>query len=402
MTGTGFGVGLISRSFVGVLALVALALCSLVVWGWPRLAAPGGRRVAGRIAMLGVAQLALLATVFATANKYFGFYTTWDDLLGAGSKAYTITDRVLPASPVRTSAAFRQVPALPGRSPALGGAVEHITIHGETTGLAVPATVYLPPQYFQPAATHTDLPVAVVLAHGAGAPTPAMLTAAIVAHRLRPVVVVTVDPVLGGVACTDVPAGRQGETFLAQDLRAALVANLRVTSDPVGWGVAGTGVGGYCAVKLAMRDSGQYAAAAARLPGSRLAPPAAPASVYGGSAAIRSENDVRWLVRHMPPPPVSLLVEPESGTAASPVLAGFARQARPPLVVDAVAGGGCGSGVIGLLPWLADRLSVPPPGYAPGAPPPPLPATPLAGTTTAGMTTASAGCVPTTTDRTAR
>ncbi|WP_328301433.1 alpha/beta hydrolase-fold protein [Streptomyces sp. NBC_00435] len=88
---------------------------------------------------------------------------------------------------------------------------------------------------------------------------------AVRAGRMRPAVLVLMTPTVApprDTQCVDVPGGPRTETFFARDLRAAVSSHYGLTRDPRGWGVMGTSVGGYCALKLALREPDAYRAAA--------------------------------------------------------------------------------------------------------------------------------------------
>lgn len=53
--------------------------------------------------------------------------------------------------------------------------------------------------------------------------------------------------------CTDVPHGPQAETWLAKDVRTAVLRDVRITPDGKQWSAAGWSTGGFCAAKLLLR-----------------------------------------------------------------------------------------------------------------------------------------------------
>ena len=139
-------------------------------------------------------------------------------------------------------------------------------------GLSEHAFVWLPPQYYQPAWAHRVFPAAEVLTGYPGNDLslvnrmnyPQVVQQQVAAGHARPMVLVMLRPTVvppRDTECTDVPAGPQVETFLAQDVPVAIRDALRVR--PVGWGAIGDSTGGYCAAKIAMMHSDVFSAAVA-------------------------------------------------------------------------------------------------------------------------------------------
>ena len=149
---------------------------------------------------------------------------------------------------------------------------------------------------------------------------------------LRPTVVPPRD-----TECTDVPAGPQVETFLAQDVPVAIRDALRVR--PVGWGAIGDSTGGYCAVKIAMMHSDVFSAAVALAGYYHTLQDSTTGDLWGGSRVLRSLNDLEWRLQHQTPPPVSLLLtisRQAHGKNGYTDTRRFLALARPPLHVDSL------------------------------------------------------------------
>ncbi|NEB82544.1 esterase, partial [Streptomyces sp. SID14478] len=79
--------GLTSRALAYATALAALVCVGLTVWTWPRLARRGPVAVLGRLAAIGVTQVAVLTACAVAVNADFEFYGSWDELLGRVSTA---------------------------------------------------------------------------------------------------------------------------------------------------------------------------------------------------------------------------------------------------------------------------------------------------------------------------
>jgi S-formylglutathione hydrolase FrmB len=133
----------------------------------------------------------------------------------------------------------------------------------------------------------------------------------------------------------------------------------------------GDSTGGYCALKLAMRHPRVFTAAAS-LSGYYRAPvDPTTGSLFGrgGPAAARlaRANDLFWRLRHLPHPPVSLLVtSSRHGERDYGATLAFIRAVRasPPAQISSIilASGGHNFGtwsreVPGALTWLAAHLS---------------------------------------------
>jgi S-formylglutathione hydrolase FrmB len=184
---------------------------------------------------------------------------------------------------------------------------------------------------------------------------------------LRPTVVPPRD-----TECTDVPAGPQVETFLAQDVPVALRDSVRVS--PVGWGAIGDSTGGYCAAKLAMLHSDVFTAAVTLSGYFHTLRDSTTGDLWGGSRVLWNLNNLEWRLRHLPPPPVSLLVTTAKDEAGSSGYADnrrflvLAHTAGAPLRVDSLVldhGGHNFTTWNAELPralsWLTQRLPAPAP-----------------------------------------
>ncbi len=110
----------------------------------------------------------------------------------------------------------------------------------------------------------------------------------------------TVPP--GQAGCLNVPGGRPGETFVAEDVPRLLRGSFRASRGP--WALLGDQAGGYCSLLLALSDPDAFAVAA--VPKGGYAQPPAPA-LAGGSPQVADQENPAWLLRHQPAPPVSVL-----------------------------------------------------------------------------------------------
>jgi pimeloyl-ACP methyl ester carboxylesterase len=130
------------------------------------------------------------------------------------------------------------------------------------------------------------------------------------ARQIKPMVIVMlgVSPLMPlDTECTDIPAGPQVESFLAQDVPRAIQHTFRVTTSSAGWGVIGYSTGGYCAAKLAMMYPDRYSAAVSMAGYYQALRGQFVPNLWGGSLAYRLENSPDWRLKHLPALPVSIL-----------------------------------------------------------------------------------------------
>lgn len=340
-----------------VLGSVASAAMAATLVLWPRV--PGPRVVKGlaRVAMIGTSQVLAIALVAAAANNYGYFYGSWSDLLG-GSAGSTAIQHV--AGPREGSDGGAVSRTATGRAPHAGvawsaraqwltrGRVDQVQITGARSTLSQPAYIYLPPQYFQPSYAHHEFPAVEVMTGYPGNSLnlvkrmhyPDMLLHEIQSGRAKPMVLVMLRPTVApprDTECTDVPAGPQAETYLAQDVPTAIRAIARVR--PVGWGAMGDSTGGYCATKIAMMHSDVFTAAMSMSGYYHTLKDGTTGDLWGGSSVLRHLNDLEWRLKNMPQPPVSLLLSisrQERGYNGISDTERFLSMARSPMSVDSI------------------------------------------------------------------
>jgi S-formylglutathione hydrolase FrmB len=377
--------GLTSGTFTGLMIAVTLAVLAVTVWLWPRFARQQAGAVAGRLGLIAACQLLVISAILVYLNGYFGFFGSWSALFGgtptapaqaagtvAASRPIVVTgtdlgpvpggsvlpelaDGRLAAKPPHVYARH-PVPAGQATAPGLnlnGGAAQtaasvgkvlEVTVRGEHTGIvSVADYVYLPPQYFQPAYARTRFPVVLALTGYPNDPwsivirlglpaTAARLTAG---GQIGPAVYVMMNVSVAlprDTECTNVPAGPQALTFLAQDVPMAVERTFRVQSGRSGWSVIGYSTGGYCAAKLAMMDPYQFSSAVSLAGYYTAIKDNTTGNLYGGSAAFQDENNLDWRLSHLPAPPVSVLVtSSRAGERDLPGTLAFLRLIRPPM-----------------------------------------------------------------------
>jgi hypothetical protein len=331
-------------SLNGALLLVLLVLLTLgaftgVVLLWRRLSARTWRRLLGRIGVLVGAQLTLVALLAAVCNDYFGFYSSWHDLLGFATQTIGQNAAGAAAQQGGASSAVGSRPgvthprtlltvqstgtlSLPGGTdPSSAGETQNVTLYGPATGLSTQAIVYLPPQYFRPEYRSYQFPVAIVSTGYPGdlaalegkLKYPYRLLTGINNGTDRPIVLVMTQPSptsVDGVdtECTNVPGGPQVNTFWAYDIPEAVEqAYPRVTKAASGWGAIGDSTGGDCALKVTLMNSDRISVAVS-LSGDFNAPQDLTTGNLYGTPQYRQLNNVMWRIRNLPKPPVSVLL----------------------------------------------------------------------------------------------
>ncbi|MGW1892693.1 alpha/beta hydrolase [Streptomyces sp. NPDC002004] len=327
--------GLTSRALEYAVALSALACVGLTVWLWPRLARSGPLPVLGRLATIGVTQIAVLVAFALAVNANFEFYGSWDELLGRGSTAPAQVTGLTKGGVYSTVGArhggliqpagaqgLDQVKGIPRGPAEKVGRVESVRVIGRRTRAINPAFVYLPPQYFQKQYHRQRFPVVVAISGYPGGiinlakylQVPQTAGRLIAENRMQPTVVVMVRPTIApprDTECVDVPGGPQAETFFTKDLPEALKETYRVGHDPSAWGALGYSSGGSCSLQLALRNPGVYTSAAALSADYRIGNDLTTGDLFGtGPAAARRqrEHDLIWRLGHLPRPRVSVLV----------------------------------------------------------------------------------------------
>ncbi|WP_042406192.1 alpha/beta hydrolase [Streptacidiphilus carbonis] len=383
--------GLTSRKLELVVALGAVVAYAGTVWLWPRLGGRGWRALAGRALVLLAGQVLALAAIGLAANDWGGFYSSFDDLLGTGqggagvftahaNRSGPARAPVHPGDPVKVKGSKPVPLMLPGAGPhTAAGMVQRVSIRGSGTGLTEQAYVYLPPQYFQASAARRRFPVILVLTGYPGTAHnlisrmkyPTLAAQAIVRGAMQPTVLVMMRPSVAmprDTECQDVPAGPQAETFFDVDLHQAMAAHYRVGVSGRSWAVIGDSTGGYCALKLAVRDPQAFSAAASLSGYYTAAQDSTTGNLFAGSQRLREENDLMWRLRNLPPPRVSVLVATSrQGEADYRATLAFIAAAKPPMDVASLIlpSGGHNFHTWNretptALPWTAHHLHTPP------------------------------------------
>ncbi|MEV0188495.1 alpha/beta hydrolase [Kitasatospora purpeofusca] len=302
-----------------VAAVLAVGVFAATMWLWPKFGGHGWKAWTGRIGAFLATQLAVLVAMGLIANGYFGFYSSWSDLLGTNGKPGTVVDHQPNAAATLSVTGEKNMYSAQGSARDRSGVIQEVSVRGPQSGLSSDAYVYLPPQYFQPEYAQSRFPMALVLAGYPGSAEklitlmqyPASALTAIEEKKLPPTVLVLMRPTLVGnrdTECMDVPGGPQVETFFTSDLPKALSAGYRIGTDPANRAVIGNSTGGYCALKFALRKPDAYRSAIS-LSGYYTAPiDETTGDLFAGNDRLKQENDLVWRLRNKPAEPVALLL----------------------------------------------------------------------------------------------
>ncbi|MGA4542219.1 alpha/beta hydrolase [Uniformispora flossi] len=387
--------GLTSRTFLVALSVLAIALIVTLVWLWPKLAGRGWKPVLGRIGALLLTQAVLVGLLAAMGNRYFLFYTSWDDLMGKTGKPKLHNGPGGPEAPIQAIKLkdTERVDIPNGGNPLTAGQIVGIDVTGRRSGLDTSGYVYLPPQYFQPQFKDRQFPVVVTLTGYPGdarnlitrLQVPRLAAEEITAGRVQPTIYVMLRPSQTpgrDTECTDVPGGPQSGMFFTQDLPEAIRATFRAAPGAKAWGMMGDSTGGYCALKLAMLNSDRIAAGAS-LSGDYGAPQDGDTGdLYGGSKEYRNSQDLIWRLKNLPPAPVSLMLTTSLDESNYGATQEFLKLVKSPTKADQLVlptGGHNFKTWVALLPdvmrWMSTHQEVPGapgtpggPGGAPGGP----------------------------------
>ncbi len=268
---------------VGTLTVAAPLITT---WTWRR---RGSRwsSVLGRVAAVLGCQALAVATTFLAVNRDFVFYASWSDVLGT-------------SAPTTATIQTKNLVG-PGE-----GSVQVVPVHGAVSGADGQVLVWHPSQYDQPAYARTRFPVLMVLPGQPSTPSVmfshfdfgAVATRAIAEHLVKPFVAVF-PPLMTNpprdTECTDVARGPRAESWLADDVRTAVLRHERVTPARTTWAVAGYSTGAFCAAKLMLAHPALFSQAAAF--GGYYSPltDRTTGNLFGGSRTRFDDNSPEWL-----------------------------------------------------------------------------------------------------------
>ncbi|MDX3188690.1 alpha/beta hydrolase-fold protein [Streptomyces sp. MN03-5084-2B] len=294
-----------------VVAVTILAIVAIPLF-WER----WKRKLLGRSVTILAAVVSIVVTTGLTGNMIGGFFPTLGSLLGTGVYAANSIDAET-AGNDENPEVVRDVGA--ARAKEGKGTVVNKKVTGRRTKLVRDVTLYLPPQYFDPAYKHLKFPAIEWIPNYPSGPEvvtdgyklPEQLDAAIAKHVLPPVVVLMPDPTgvpkLGhDTECVDEVNGTANDTYLTADLREFAIQKLGVAADRKAWTIAGWSSGGYCAMNLVTRHPQWYGQAVSVSGYDRAQMDAETENLYKGRQDVDDANNVGITVR-LHPSPVDIL-----------------------------------------------------------------------------------------------
>ncbi|WP_035850529.1 alpha/beta hydrolase [Kitasatospora azatica] len=300
-----------------IACLLAVAAFAVTLWLWPRFGGKGWRAVLGRLGAFFGTQVMVLVAMALVANSYFGFYTTWTDLLGTAGGPGTVVDHK-PGNALSVTGE-QKVYSSQGSAKERSGLIQQVKLTGAGSGLTNAGYVYLPPQYFQPEYAGHQFPMILVLSGYPGSAEklislmqyPTSTLQAINDKALPPTVLVMMRPspiANRDTECMDVPGGPKVETYFTEDLPKALASGYRIAPQASAHAAIGDSTGGYCALKFALRKPDAYRAAISLSADYSVSNDTSTGDLFAGSTQLRQENDLLWRLRNAPAAPVSLLL----------------------------------------------------------------------------------------------
>jgi hypothetical protein len=171
--------------------------------------------------------------------------------------------------------------------------------------------------------------------------------------------------------CINAPGGPQAETYLTEDVPAALRSAYRVESDPRGWGLTGVSEGATCALENTLRHPEVFGVAAS-LGGEYWEYETTTTGVLFGPqgparTGLLDSYNLIWRLQHLPVPHVRVLVATTAhGEHDYRATGQFIRAVTPPMQVTplVLSNGGHNYTTWSLelepaLAWLGQQLNPP-------------------------------------------
>ncbi|MEO7288406.1 MAG: alpha/beta hydrolase-fold protein, partial [Jatrophihabitantaceae bacterium] len=311
---------------LAVLAL--LASSTLLLVGWSQLRRLRWGCWPARLSLLAASQCCAVVLVALLVNDQFAFYQNWAELLGSH-----------PRQGQPAIAEGQQDARLHGlllaNFHAGRGTLVSMPVPGVRSKVhAAPATVYLPPQYGDPAMANRSFPVVELLSGFPGGPASwlrdlhvrQLLDSMIKHGQSAPfIAVIPVQNVASprDTECVNVLGGPQVDSYLSYDVRTATARAFRASAAGSQWTVLGYSTGGYCAVDLSLRHPGMFSAAVSLAGYNAPAHDRSTGSLFGHRPWLARAFSPIWLVEHGKLAPQHVLLV---ATKADPVSLYEARQ----------------------------------------------------------------------------
>ena len=291
-----------------IAAAVGLPIALALVW----------RRLPGRLGgavlrismIIGCQAVAVLAAGIAL-NRAFLFYDSWDELLGHGhaGAAVAVTDNgeLLPSDGSQ-------------------GRISILTVHGKVSGATEQVLVWLPPGYDATADSRTRYPVLMALPGQPGTPAGIFKTLDLGSTAMRVTKSGQVKPFVAVIPplsidqprdteCTDIPRGPQADSWLATDVKEAVIRHFRVST--AHWSTMGWSTGAFCASKMLLRHPTSFSAAVSIGGYFAAEEDHSTGSLFNHSRLLRNENSPLWLIKHTLSYPLHLLIISSKGDRES-------------------------------------------------------------------------------------
>jgi pimeloyl-ACP methyl ester carboxylesterase len=244
-------------------------------------------------------------------NRAFLFYDSWAELLGhnQGGGAVAIADN------------GQLVPADGSQ-----GRVSILTVHGKVSGATEQVLVWLPPEYDAAAKAGIRLPVLMALPGQPGTPAGIFktldlgrnATQQIKSGQVRPFVAVIPPLSIAqprDTECTNIPGGPQADSWLATDVKEAVIRHFGVT--PGHWSTIGWSTGAFCASKMLLRHPTSFGAAVSIGGYFGAEEDHSTGNLFNHSRVLRNENSPLWLIKHTLSYPLHLLIITSKGDRES-------------------------------------------------------------------------------------
>jgi enterochelin esterase-like enzyme len=292
------------------LIVVAIALPIVLALVWRRLPGRLGGAVLRVAMILSCQAIAVLAAGIAL-NRAFLFYDSWDELLGHHHAAAQIA--VADAGPLVAANGSQ-------------GRVSILTVRGKVSGATEQVLVWVPPQYDAASEAKTRFPVMMALPGQPGTPAGIFktlnlgsnATQAINSGQVKPFIAVIPPLSIAqprDTECTDIPRGPQADSWLATDVKEAVIRHFRVTSQH--WSTIGWSTGAFCASKMLLRHPTSFVAAVSIGGYFNAEEDHTTGNLFNHSRLLRNENSPLWLIKHTLSYPVHLLIITSKGDRES-------------------------------------------------------------------------------------
>jgi hypothetical protein len=293
-----------------LLVIAAVVLPIALALAWRRL--PG--RIGGaalRIGLILTCQAVAVLAAGIAMNRAFLFYDSWDELLGHSQHgavvAVTDNGELVPSDGSQ-------------------GRIRILTVHGKVSGATEQVLVWLPPGYDAAAESKTRFPVLMALSGQPGTPAGIFKTIDLGSNAMQMIRSGQVKPFVAVIPplsiaqprdteCTDVPRGPQADSWLATDVREAVIKHFRVT--PAHWSTIGWSTGAFCASKMLLRHPTSFGAAVSIGGYFGAEEDHSTGNLFNHSQLLRNENSPLWLIKHTLTYPLHLLIITSKGDRES-------------------------------------------------------------------------------------